>query len=205
MTIALESFLQFDGKSSPYLTADTLTAHWYTIFTSFSCFCFLVDAFYIKTCSFQREMAECGFHMGKMSLFCGNVAPKPRYTMIACEKPCCPLCHLINTAQQRIQSHSYAIDFVFNSKHEFVNAYTTYLNAPVVCFFLFRPLWIFSTNVVWHFKTCETKNIIYVMTCPCGHYDYADSTAGTLADALACKHLFCMSLKMSILDTFIEI
>ena len=94
----------------------------------------------MKTCSFQREMAECGFHMGKMGLFCGDVAPKPRYTMMACEKPCCPLCHLINTAQQGIQSHSYAIDFVSNSKHEFVNGYTTYLNGPVVGFYLFRPL-----------------------------------------------------------------
>ncbi|CAF5107266.1 unnamed protein product, partial [Rotaria sp. Silwood1] len=25
------------------------------------------------------------------------------------------------------------------------------------------------------------------MTCPCGHYDYVDSTAKTLADAMVCK------------------
>ncbi|CAF4326665.1 unnamed protein product, partial [Rotaria magnacalcarata] len=28
-------------------------------------------------------------------------------------------------------------------------------------------------------------NLIYAMTCPCGHYDYVDSTAETLTDALA--------------------
>jgi plasmid maintenance system killer protein len=26
------------------------------------------------------------------------------------------------------------------------------------------------------------------MTCPCGHYDYLDSTAETLADAMTCKY-----------------
>ena len=30
-------------------------------------------------------------------------------------------------------------------------------------------------------------NIIYAMTCPCGHYDYVDSTEQTLAHAMSCK------------------
>ena len=40
------------------------------------------------------------------------------------------------------------------------------------------------------------------MTCPCGHYDYVDSTAETLADAMACmydshhhhEHFLCLCL-----------
>ena len=39
------------------------------------------------------------------------------------------------------------------------------------------------------------------MTCPCGHYDYVDSTVETLADAMACvydshhhEHFLCLYL-----------
>ena len=28
------------------------------------------------------------------------------------------------------------------------------------------------------------------MTCPCGDYDYVDSTVETLADAMACKYRY---------------
>ncbi|CAF1325304.1 unnamed protein product [Rotaria sordida] len=33
--------------------------------------------------------------------------------------------------------------------------------------------------------TCTTLNIVYAMTCPCGYYDYINSTAKTLTDAMA--------------------
>ncbi|CAF3980756.1 unnamed protein product [Rotaria sordida] len=56
------------------------------------------------------------------------------------------------------------IDFASSSMHRFLNGYTTYLNCPA---------------------TCTTSNIIYAMTYPCGHYDYVDSTAKTLAHAMA--------------------
>ena len=29
--------------------------------------------------------------------------------------------------------------------------------------------------------------MIYSMTCPCGEYDYVDTTLGTLSDVMACK------------------
>ncbi|CAF1561793.1 unnamed protein product, partial [Rotaria sordida] len=55
------------------------------------------------------------------------------------------------------------VNFASSSMHRFLNGYTTYLNCP---------------------PTCTTSNIIYAMTCPCGHYDYVDSTANTLAHAM---------------------
>ncbi|CAF4636540.1 unnamed protein product, partial [Rotaria magnacalcarata] len=36
--------------------------------------------------------------------------------------------------------------------------------------------------------TCTTSNVIYTMTCPCGHYDYVDSTAKTLSNAMICMY-----------------
>ena len=33
-----------------------------------------------------------------------------------------------------------------------------------------------------------TRNIIYSMTCPCGQYDYVDSTSKTLANAMHCMY-----------------
>ncbi|CAF1474635.1 unnamed protein product [Rotaria sordida] len=33
--------------------------------------------------------------------------------------------------------------------------------------------------------TCTRSNIVYAMTCPCGYYDYINSTAKTLTDAMA--------------------
>ncbi|CAF2260402.1 unnamed protein product [Rotaria magnacalcarata] len=50
-----------------------------------------------------------------------------------------------------------------SSSHRFVNGYTTYLNCPA---------------------TCTTSNIVFVMTCPCGQYEFIDSTSGSLTDAL---------------------
>ncbi|CAF4219235.1 unnamed protein product, partial [Rotaria magnacalcarata] len=46
-----------------------------------------------------------------------------------------------------------------SSSHRFVNGYTTYLNCPA---------------------TCTTSNIVFVMTCPCGQYEFIDSTSASL-------------------------
>ncbi|CAF4805147.1 unnamed protein product, partial [Rotaria magnacalcarata] len=34
--------------------------------------------------------------------------------------------------------------------------------------------------------TCTTSNIVFVMTCPCGQYEFIDSTSASLIDALTC-------------------
>ena len=44
------------------------------------------------------------------------------------------------------------------------------------------------------------------MTCPCGHYDYVDSTAETLAPAMTCKyHLYLYEKDYIYLTAFILI
>ncbi|CAF4616109.1 unnamed protein product, partial [Rotaria socialis] len=65
-----------------------------------------------------------------------------------------------------------------SSSHRFVNGYTTYLNCPA---------------------TCTTSNIVFVMTCPCGQYEFIDSTSGTLADALTHHRLACNQMMHSFL------
>ncbi|CAF1469686.1 unnamed protein product [Rotaria magnacalcarata] len=117
-----------------------------------------VDLFYMKTCSFRGAEPRSKSE----GLFCGNDEPQARYTFIPCGNLFCLCCHPIHN-YNKIETWP-VIDFASSSMHQFLNGYTTYLNCPA---------------------TCTTSNLIYAMTCPCGHYDYVDSTAETLTDALA--------------------
>ncbi|CAF5090192.1 unnamed protein product, partial [Rotaria magnacalcarata] len=65
-----------------------------------------------------------------------------------------------------------------SSSHRFVNGYTTYLNCPA---------------------TCTTSNIVFVMTCPCGQYEFIDSTSASLTDALTYHRLACNQMMHSFL------
>ncbi|CAF1203513.1 unnamed protein product [Adineta steineri] len=112
----------------------------------------------MKTCSYRGAMPRFKNIEG---LFCGNDEPEARYTLTPCASLLCPYCYPSNHWQK---SQPWpVIDFASSSKYQFVNGYITYLNCPA---------------------TCKTSNIIYAMTCPCGHYDYVDSTTQTLADAM---------------------
>ncbi|CAF1515935.1 unnamed protein product [Rotaria magnacalcarata] len=129
-----------------------------------------VDLFYMKTCSFRGAEPRSKSE----GLFCGNDEPQARYTFRPCGDLFCLCCHPIHN-YNKIQTWP-VIDFASSSMHQFLNRYTTYLNCPV---------------------TCTTSNLIYGMTCPCGHYDYVDSTAETLTDALASR---CSVVLRSFLD-----
>ncbi|CAF1636162.1 unnamed protein product [Rotaria sp. Silwood1] len=97
-------------------------------------------------------------------LFCGSDEHQARYALVPCADLFCSCCLPLHTYKK---SQPWPIvDFTSSSMHRFLNGYTTYLNCSA---------------------TCTTSNIVYVMTCPCGHYDYVDSTAKTLADAMVCK------------------
>ena len=61
------------------------------------------------------------------------------------------------------QQSSLSIEFNRYERHRFVNGYESILNAPA---------------------TCSTTNIIYVLTCPCGKYDYIGETSQTLGQCL---------------------
>ncbi|CAF0955805.1 unnamed protein product [Rotaria sordida] len=112
----------------------------------------------MKTCSFRGAEPRSKIE----GLFCGRDELQARYTLTPCGNLFCLCCHSLNS-HKKIQKWS-VVDFNSNSTHRFVNGYTTYLNCPA---------------------TCTTSNVVYAMTCPCGHYDYVDSTAKTLADAMA--------------------
>ncbi|CAF1517477.1 unnamed protein product, partial [Rotaria sordida] len=117
-----------------------------------------VDLFYMKTCSFRGAQPPSNIE----GLFCGRDEPQARYSLVPCDNLFCQCCLPLNTYKK---SQPWPIvNFASSSIHRFLNGYTTYLNCPA---------------------TCTTSNIIYAMTCPCGHYDYVDSTAKTLADAMA--------------------
>ncbi|CAF3837935.1 unnamed protein product [Rotaria sp. Silwood1] len=116
-----------------------------------------VDLFYMKTCSFRGAEPRSNIQ----GLFCGSDEPQARYALIPCGDLLCSCCLPLHTYKK---SQPWPIvDFTSNSMHRFVNGYTTYLNCSA---------------------TCTTSNIVYAMTCPCGHYDYVDSTGKSLADAM---------------------
>ncbi|CAF1484015.1 unnamed protein product [Rotaria sordida] len=117
-----------------------------------------VDLFYMKTCSFRGAQPRSDLE----GLFCSKDEPQANYSMIPCQKSFCTCCHPVNN-EKKTQPWP-VVNFASSSRYQFINGYTTYLNCPA---------------------TCNTTNIIYTMTCPCGQYDYVDSTAETLADAMA--------------------
>ena len=90
-------------------------------------------------------------------LFC-QASPECRYTTRPCDN--CALCspsgapNAYRTPTLRVNSYQ---------RHRFVNGYESILNCPA---------------------SCTTKNIIYALTCPCGHYDFVGETRGLIGDRL---------------------
>lgn len=90
-------------------------------------------------------------------LFCSQT-PACRYTMTACGH--CDLCRSTRVVVTRLPP---SIPFNQYERQRFVNGYESILNAPA---------------------TCSTANIIYVLMCPCGQYDYIGESSQTLAQCL---------------------
>jgi hypothetical protein len=121
MSMALEFFLQMDGKYSTSLIYKLILS----IFIS-------VDVFYMKTCSFRGADPS---QLNMKGLFCEKDEPVVKYQMVPCGDLFCSCCYYSRNNPQRNQSWT-PIDFSTSSTHEFVNGYTTYLNCPAVCFYL---------------------------------------------------------------------
>ncbi|CAF4318908.1 unnamed protein product, partial [Rotaria sordida] len=87
-------------------------------------------------------------------IFCATI-PEYRYKITPCGH--CKLCRTPIDMKYRSQA-----PILFNryGKHQFVNRYESILNCPA---------------------TCNTINIIYVLTCLCGQFDYINETAHRLA------------------------
>ena len=101
---------------------------------------FLVDVFYMKTCSFRRaELRSID-----EDLFCHGNEPERKYRMTNCTGTpcsCCFPCYQWDKSQQWP-----VIDYTASSSHRFLNGYTTYLNCPVVSPMIRR--YIFSALII---------------------------------------------------------
>lgn len=113
-----------------------------------------VDLFYMKTCSFRMEDQKPLMK----SLFCTDDTPTCNYDFKPCKRFLCQLCQSYQLEQQQTIEFS-----TTGHKHRFVNGYEAILNCPA---------------------NCQTNNIVYVLTCLCGQFDYISSTKHTLFDIL---------------------
>lgn len=89
--------------------------------------------------------------------------PQIRYGMIQCRQRSCRFCFPSIPMVQPV------VNFTSTQKHRFISGYEAILNCPT---------------------SCETKNIIYALTCPCGQYDYIGYTSMTLGRRLSCIYPF---------------
>ena len=119
MAMALEFYLQMDGKCLHLCKQFQSCIKMFTFLS--------VDIFFMKTCSFREAQPQSHSE----GLFCGQDEPQASYRMVPCGSLFCPCCHPSNT-QKKSQPWP-IIDFDSSSMHQFVNGYTTYLNAPAVC------------------------------------------------------------------------
>ena len=110
--------------------------------------------FYMKTCSFRYARPRTL----QEGLFCLN-EPEARYDLTACGN--CALCYPKYSMKYHLKPS--IVDFNAGHRHRFVNGYEVILNASA---------------------TCHTRNIIYVLTCPCGQVDYIGATGQSLHDRL---------------------
>ena len=131
MVIALEFFLQFDGKLLSYINIISVLVN--------NCFSVLVDVFYMKTCSFRGAQPPSNSE----GLFCGLNEPEGRYVIQPCWNLFCPCCHPVNHSKK---TNAWpVVDFISSSTHRFTNGYTTYLNCPAVRFFF--KTYLFLTRI----------------------------------------------------------
>ena len=122
----------------------------------------------MKTCSF-RQAKPRSLDEG---LFCVN-EPDRQYGLSACQN--CSLCAPRYNLRCREQLGPM---IRFGAKHgfTFINGYQTILNCPA---------------------DCQARNLIYVMVCSCGEFEYIGETNQRLLDRLRCKFFFsCIKKKL---------
>jgi hypothetical protein len=123
-----------------------------------------VDLFYMKTCAFRNAQPRSQVE----GLFCSTI-PDCLYVMARCNK--CAFCNSFDadTSREQPQQQQCNIQFNLHRKHRFVNGYESILNCPT---------------------SCDTNNIIYVLTCQCGNYDYIGETSDNLRTRLSSHNCF---------------
>ncbi|CAF4518539.1 unnamed protein product [Rotaria sp. Silwood1] len=118
-----------------------------------------VHLFYMKTCSYRGAQTLL---LGDKNLFCLS-EPQARYGITRCNELSCCLCYPSYKGVYRLQQP--IIRFGSHQRHTFINGYESILNCPA---------------------SCTTKNIIYVLTCPCRQVDYIGETSSSLNHRLVC-------------------
>ncbi|CAF3979902.1 unnamed protein product [Adineta steineri] len=116
-----------------------------------------INLFYMKTCSYREAIPISN----EISLICMN-EPQVCYSMTQCNRTSCSLCY--PSYKLTYRNDKPIIQFGPNQQHQFINNYRSILNCPA---------------------TCNTQNIIYVLTCPCQQVDYIGATSLSLAGRLS--------------------
>ena len=115
-----------------------------------------VDLFFMKTYEFPPSDPT----LVKNQLFSTDDISHGCYDMKPCQHFYCSLCR---STENESYSQTTVTFSTGGQRHRFCNGYEAILNC--------------SAN-------CQTNNIIYVLTCICGEYDYISSTQYTLNDIL---------------------
>ncbi|CAF2260387.1 unnamed protein product [Rotaria magnacalcarata] len=115
-----------------------------------------VDLFYMKTCQLHEASVHDDLPGDSddeyQQIFCTDT-PTANFGMLPCDRETCSCCHPRNNLTQR-QLRT-AVQFSINHMHRFLNKYDAILNCPA---------------------TCDTNNIVYALTCPCGQFDFVGTT-----------------------------
>ena len=117
--------------------------------------------------------------------------PEARFAIRPCNSRYCHCCH--PPCQRRYttdEPERQVVPFSIPHVHHFVNGYEAILNCPAVrSIILFTSTDLLASHIL---QSCETTDCIYVLTCPCGKFDYIGQTVSSFATALACESsLFC--------------
>lgn len=132
----------------------------------------------MKTCNFRGARPLPSPHHG---LFLQD-EPQIRYGMVQCRQRTCRLCF------PSVPMRKPVVQFTPTQKHRFISGYEAILNCPTVSSIIVLSLYFLFCLSVCLFQSCETKNIIYALTCPCGQYDYIGYTSMTLGRRLSCMY-----------------
>lgn len=120
LAVALEFYLQIDGQYKHRFLSNYESL-------------FIVDMFFLKTCSFNGAQPRLFEQRYSEGLFCLDT-PIARYMITPCDKPSCLCCHSpcprrYVTGTQAIAAIQFSVPYI----HRFVNQYEAILNCPAVC------------------------------------------------------------------------
>ncbi|CAF1311138.1 unnamed protein product, partial [Rotaria sordida] len=123
---------------------------------------FDVFLFYMKTCTYRGAPPSLPSLRGDVHKNIFSIEePQIMFAMRPCLEVSCCLC--FPNYKLTYRQKQPIVHFNHYEAHTFINGYRSILNCPV---------------------TCTTRNLIYVLTCPCHQVDYIGETSLSLPDRL---------------------